>query len=155
VTNFVLAPSSSQTHLYRVRGHAGYFVGEWRRAVLGQTNLAVANPHRKSLGRYDCDIVDFVQFEQVRGALQLTIWEIKRITRSYGTGILDIRGHNDGCGERPAVTVLTRRQDVNRRAVRHMRNLVSLRRAQAGCSRLSASSQWLLGALTPLIVALT
>lgn len=24
--------------------------------VLGQTNLAVANPHRKSFGKYDCDM---------------------------------------------------------------------------------------------------
>lgn len=57
--------------------------------------------------------------------------------RSGGTAILHIRGTSDssfGCGGRPAVTVLMRRRDLDGSAVRHMRNLVLLRPAQAGSS---------------------
>lgn len=59
-----------------VRLVAGYFV--WR--SLRITNLAVANPHKKSLGRYDCDIVR-VQSNLLQELLGLMVRELKRNMR--------------------------------------------------------------------------
>lgn len=52
---------------------AGYNLGSGEIGPENQTNLAVANPHRKSFGRYDCDMMVLIAVQAVLLSEVLTL----------------------------------------------------------------------------------